>query len=84
MGHDAEGENSNQTVIATANTERRQLVAGPKSPKEEILVGCPLKFLDKNHNEKAVRGRLENKLQTAISETENTMVTDTQKPVKLL
>ena len=39
-----------------------------------------LYFEKKNHNKKSLEGKFQKKIQTAISGTENTVKTDTEKP----
>ena len=79
MGRDADGEITNHMVMARNKTEDRQANEGSKSPKKKNLVSYPFKFVEKNHNKKLLEGRFQNKIQTAIDGTENTIKTDTGK-----
>ena len=74
MGRDADGEITNHMVMARNKTKE-----GPKSPKQKNSVSYPFKFVEKNHNKKSLEGRFQNKTQTAIDGTENTIKTDTEK-----
>ena len=64
--------------MARTKTEEKALTE--KSPKKKNSVGIyPFQFFEKNHNKKSLEGRLQKKLQTAISGTEHTVTTDTGK-----
>ena len=79
VGREADGEITNHWVMARNKTEERQANEGPKSPKKKNSVSYPFKFVEKNHNKKSLEGRFQNKIQTAIDGTENTIKTDTGK-----
>ena len=79
VGRDADGEITNHMVMARNKTEERQANEGPKSPKKKNSVSYPFKFVEKNHNKKSLEERFQNKIQTAIDGTENTIKTDTGK-----
>ena len=52
-----------------------------KSPKKQSSVRYSFSFVEKNYNKKYLEGRFQNKIQTAISGTENTVKTDTGKVI---
>ena len=79
VGRNAEGEITNHIVMAKTKTEEKQSGENTKSPKKKNLVRYPFSFVEKNHNKKSLEGRFQNKTQTAISGTENTVKTDTGK-----
>ena len=79
VGRDADGEITNHMVMARTKTEEKQANEGPKSPKKKNLVSYPFKFVEENHNKKSIEGRFQNKIQTAIEGTGNTVKTDTGK-----
>ena len=77
VGRDAEGGITNHIVMAKTKTEEKQSGENTKSPKKKNSVRYPFSFVKKNHNKKSLEGRFQNKTQTAISGTENTVKTDT-------
>ena len=79
VGRVADREITNHIIMARNKTEERQLNEGPKSPKKKNSVRYPIYFVEKNYNKKSLEGRFQKKIQKAISETENTMKTDTAK-----
>ena len=79
VGRDADGKITNHMVMARNKTEERQANEGPKSPMKKNSVSYPFNFVEKNHNKKSLEGRFQNKFQTAIDGTENTIKTDTGK-----
>ena len=79
VGRDACGGITNHMVMAINKTEERQANEGPKSPKKKNSVSYPFEFVEKNHNKKSLERRFQNKIQTAIDGTENTIKTDTGK-----
>ena len=79
VGRDAEGEITNHIVMAKNKTEEKNLAEGPMSPKKKNSVSYPFKFMEENHNRKSVEGKFQNKIQTAVSGTKNTVKTDTGK-----
>ena len=79
VGRDADGEITNHIVMARTKTEEKQQSEGPKSPKKKNSVRYPFKFVEKNYNKKSLEGKFQNKIQTAISETESTVKADTGK-----
>ena len=79
VGRDADGEITNHMVMAKTKTEEKQANEGPKSPKKKSSVSYPFKFVEKNHNKKSLEGRFQNKTQTAIDGTENSIKTNTGK-----
>ena len=81
VGRDAEGEITNHIVMAKTKTEEKQSGENAKSPKKKNSVRCPFSFVEKNHNKKSLEGRFQNKIQTAISGTENTLKADTGKVI---
>ena len=81
VGRDAEGEITNHTAMATTKTDEKQSGENPKSPKKKTSVRYPFSFVETNHNKKSLGGRFQNKIQTAISGTENTVKTDTGKVI---
>ena len=68
VGRDADGDITNDMVIARTKTEERQLAAETKSSKKRNSV---------RYNRKSLDGRFQSKIQTAISGTENTVKIDT-------
>ena len=81
VGRDAEGEITNHIVMAKTKTEEKQSGENAKSPKKKNSVRYPFSLVEKNHNKKSLEGRFQNKIQTAISGTENTVKTDTGKVI---
>ena len=81
VGRDAEGEITNHIVVTKTKTEEKQSGGNAKSPKKNNSVRYPCSFVEKNHNKKCLEVRFQNKIQTAISETENTVKTDTGKVI---
>ena len=81
VGRDAEGEITNHIVMANTNTEGKQSGENAKSPKKKNSVRYPFSFVEKNHNKNFLERRFQNKIQTAISGTENTVKTDTGKVI---
>ena len=79
VGRDADGEITNHIVMARTKAEEKQTAEGAKSPKKKNSVSYPFLFVEKNHNKKSLEGKFQNKIQTAISGTENTVKTDTGK-----
>ena len=79
MGRDADGEITNHMVMAKTKTEEKQVNEGRKSPKKKNSVSYIFKFVEKNQNKKSLEGRFQNKIQTAIDGTENTVKTNTGK-----
>ena len=82
VGRDAEGEITNYIVMAKTKTEEKQSGENTKSPKKISSVRYRIlnsHLLKKNHNKKSLEERFQNKTQTAISGTENTVKTDTGK-----
>ena len=75
----ADGEITNHMVMAKTKTEEKQANEGPKLPKKKNSVSYSFKFVEKNHNKKSLEGRFQNKIQTAIDGTENTVKTNTGK-----
>ena len=65
--------------MARTKAEEKQTAEGMKSPKKKNSVSYPFQFVEKNHNKKSLEGKFQNKIQTAISGTENTVKTDTGK-----
>ena len=76
---DAEGEITNHIVMAKTKTEEKQSGENTKSPKKKNLVRYPFSFVETNHNKKSLEGRFQNKTQTAICGTKNTVKSDTGK-----
>ena len=75
-----EGEVSNHLIMARTKTEEKAMTE--KSPKKKNSVGkYPFQFIEKNHNRKSLEGRFQRKLQTAVSGTEHTVTTDTEKVI---
>ena len=68
VGRDADGEITNHIVMARTKGEEKQTAEGTKSPKKK--------------NKKSLEGKFQNKIQTAISGTENTVKTDTGKIIR--
>ena len=64
-----------------AKTKAEEKVAQEnKSPrKRQPVRQFPFQFFEKNHNKKSMESRFQNKIQTAIKGTENTVTTDTGK-----
>ena len=81
VGRDAEGEITNHIVMAKTKTEEKQSGENAKSPKKKNSVRYPFSLVEKNHNKKSLEGRFQNKIQTAMSGTENTVKTDTGKVI---
>ena len=79
VGRDADGEITNHMVMARTKAEEKQANEGPKSPKKKNSVSYPLSFVEKKHNKKSIEGKFQNKIQTAIDGTENTVKTNTGK-----
>ena len=79
VGRDADGEITYHMVMARTKTEERQLASESKSPKKRNSVRYPYKFVEKRHNRRSLEGRIQSKIQTAVSGTENTVKTDTGK-----
>ena len=78
VGRDAGGEITKHIVMARSKAEEKQTAEGVKSPKKNS-VSYPFQFVEKNHNKKSLERKFQNKIQTAISGTENTVKTDTGK-----
>ena len=76
---DADGDITNHIVMARTKTEEKHLADGPKSPKKKNLVRYPLYYVEKNYNKKSSEEKFQNKIQTAVSGTENTIKKDTGK-----
>ena len=81
VGSDADGEITNHMVMARTKTEERQANEGPKLPKKKTSVSYPFTFVEKNHNKKSLERKFQNKIQTAIDGTENTVKTNTGKVI---
>ena len=79
---DADGEITNHMVMARTKTEERQLASESKSTKKRNPVRYPFKFLEERHKRKSLENRLQSKMETAISGTENTVKTDTGKIIR--
>ena len=79
MGRDAEGEITNHMILAKTKNEEKQTGEKIKSPKKKTWVRYPFSFVEKNYNKKSLKGRFQNKMQTAMSGTESTVKTDTGK-----
>ena len=79
MVRDAEGDISNHMVMAKTKLEEKHLAEYQKSPEKKNFVRYPFRFVEKNYNRKSLEGRFQNKIQTAISGTESTIKTDTEK-----
>ena len=79
VNHDAEGEITNHIIMAKTKNEEKQSGESTKSPKKKNSVRYPFSFAEKSYNKKSIEGRFQNKIQTAISVTENTVKTDTGK-----
>ena len=82
VGRDADGEITSHIVMARTKGEEKQTAEGTKSPKKKNSVSYPFQFVEKNHNKKSLEGKFQNKIQTAISGTENTVKTDTGKIIR--
>ena len=67
--------------MAKTKNEEKQPGESTKSPKKKNSVRYPFSFVEKNYNKKSLEGRFQNKIQTAISGTENTVKTDTGKVI---
>ena len=65
--------------MARTKTEEKHLAERPKSPKKKNPVRYPFYFVEKNHNKKLLEGKFQKKIQTAISGTESTIKTDSEK-----
>ena len=76
VGRDADGEIINHMVMAGTKTEKRQLASDSNSPKKRNPIRYPFNFVEKRQNRKSLEGRLQSKIQTAISGTENTVKTE--------
>ena len=76
VGRDADGEITNHIVMARTKAEEKQIAEGVKSRKKKNSVSYPFQFVEKNDNKKSLEGKFQNKIQTAISGTENTVKTD--------
>ena len=81
VDRDAEGEITNHIILAKTKNEEKQSRESTKSPKKKNSVRYPFPFVEKNYNKKSLEGRFQNKIQTAISGTENTVKTDTGKVI---
>ena len=79
VGRDADGEITNHIIMAKTKAEEKQANEGPKSPKKKNSVSYPFSFVEKNYNKKSLEGKFQNKIQTAIDGTENTVKTNTGK-----
>ena len=79
VGRDADDNITNHIVMARTKAEEKQTTEGAKSPKKKKSVSYPFQFVEKNHNKKSLEGKFQNKIQTAISGTGNTVKTDTGK-----
>ena len=79
VGRDADGEITNHIVMARTKAEETQAIEGLNFLKKKNSVSYLFKFVEKNHNKKCLEGKFQNKIQTAISGTENTVKTDTGK-----
>ena len=79
MGREADSEITNHMVMARTKAEEKQANEGPNSPKNKISVSYLFSFVEKNHNKKSLEGKFQNKIQTAIDGTENTVKTNTGK-----
>ena len=79
VGGDIEGEITNQMVIARTKTEERQLFLEAKSPKKQIPVRYPFKFVENIPSRKSLQGSFQSKVQTTIGGTENTIRAGTEK-----
>ena len=79
VGRDAEGEIINHIIMAKTKNEEKQTGENTKSPTKKISVRYPFSFVEKNYNKKFLERNFQNKIQTAISGTENTVKTDTGK-----
>ena len=79
VGRDADGEITNHMIMAKTKAEEKQANEGPESPKKKNSVSYPFSFVEKNHNKKSLEGKFQNKIQTAIDGTENTVKTNTGK-----
>ena len=77
VGRDADGEITNHIVMARTKTEVKQVAEGSKSPNRKNLVSYPFQFVEKNLNKRSLKGKFQNKIQTAINLTVNTVKTDT-------
>ena len=74
---DAEGEITNHIIMAKTKNEEKQSGESAKSPKKKIRLDTLSHSLKKNYNKKSLEGRFQNKIQTTISGTENTVKRDT-------
>ena len=79
VGLDAEDEITNHIIMAKTKNEEKQMEENMKSPKKKNSVRYPFSFVEKKSNKKSLEGRFQNKIQIAISGTENTVKTDTGK-----
>ena len=79
MSRDNERDIFNYLVMAKTKIEEK-VASESKSPRKKQPVSeYPLEFYKKNHNRKSLKSRFQNKIQTAIEGTENTITTDTGK-----
>ena len=79
VGRDAKDEIINHIVMAKTKNEEKQMGENIKSPKKKNSVRYPFSFVEKNYNKKSLKGRFQNKIQTAIGGTESTVKMDTVK-----
>ena len=79
VGRDADGKITNHIIMAKTKTEERHQNEAQKSPKKKNSVRYPFYFVEKNYNKKSLEGKFQNKIQTAVSGTESTVKTDTEK-----
>ena len=54
VGRDAAGDITNHMVMAKTNSEEKHLAESQKSPNNKNLVRYPMKFVEKNYNEKSL------------------------------
>ena len=69
VGRVADGEIINHMVMARTKTEERQLASDSNSPNKGNPVRYPFNFVEKRHNRNSLEGRLQLKIQTALSGT---------------
>ena len=67
---------TNYLVIAKTKTEEK---AVDKPKKKNSVSEYPFEFVEKNHNRKSLEGRLQKKIQTAVSGTDHTVTTESGK-----